>query len=284
MHQPVSRRSFLVASAALAVAAACGGGGGKDAEIKVDPDDTLPVDLSLVVSSYIHATGPEQRVALALITGDGPYTGTGKVSFTLDGQPVEAVRHSEGISLPYYVVRKAFDKAGVHEAAATVGGKRLTAALEVIDPATSKVPMLGQPLVSVPTPTSADARGVNPICTASPVCPLHDVSLDAALSAPDKKPIALLFATPALCQSRLCGPVLDNLLAVRAEFGDRIRMIHAEIYTDLQGKTTAPAVQAYHLEAEPFLFLAGADGVVRARLDNAYDRVEVRDALRALVA
>jgi hypothetical protein len=279
VQQPVSRRSFLVASAGLVAAAACGKS--KRPEIAVKPDD-LPKDLSLVVSSYIHTTGPEQRVTVALIKGDGPFTAAGPVKLSIDGQPVDAVLHSEGISLPYFLMHHTFDKAGVHDIDAVVGGKKLTAALEVSSPADSKVPLIGQPMISVPTPTVADSRGVNPICTRSPACPLHDVSLDAALA--EKRPIALLFATPALCQSRLCGPVLDNLLSVRDEFSAKVRMLHAEIYTDLQGKTTSPTVDAYHLDSEPFLFLAGADGVVRERLDNAYDKVEVRDALSRLVA
>jgi hypothetical protein len=82
----------------------------------------------------------------------------------------------------------------------------------------------------------------------------------------------------------LCGPVLGNLLAARDEFGAKVRMLHVEIYTDLSGKTIAPAVEAYGLESEPFLFLAGADGMVRERLDNAYDKAEVRDALARLTA
>jgi hypothetical protein len=253
-------------------------------EIKVKPSDAanLPKDLSLVVASYIHVAGVDQRVTVALIQGDGPFHAGGPVQLSIDNQPVQATLHTDGISLPYYLIHHTFPQPGIREIEAVVQGKKLTAPIEIVDAAKSQVPVEGRPLVRVPTPTPADPRGVNPVCTRQPACPLHDVSLDAALA--EKRPIALLFATPALCQSRLCGPVLDNLLAARDEFGSRVRMLHVEIYTDLQGKTLAPAVQAYHLESEPFLFLAGADGVVRARLDNAYDKVEVRDALGRLVS
>jgi hypothetical protein len=163
-----------------------------------------------------------------------------------------------------------------------VGGKTLTAPLQVVDPSAVQVPVPGRPMVRVATPTVADGRGVNPVCTRQPACPLHDVSLDAALD--EHRPLAVLFSTPALCQSRLCGPVLDRLLEQRDAFGSKVRFLHVEIYTDLGGKTLVPAVEAYHLEGEPFLFLAGADGVVRERLDNAYDRGELRGALDRLVA
>jgi hypothetical protein len=284
--QPVSRRSFLLASAGLAAAAACGKGSGKASDITVNKSDTNssnpPKDVSLVVASYIHVAGMDQRVTVALINPDqGPYQAKGPVQVSIDNQPVDAVLHSEGISLPYFLLHHTFAAAGIHEIEASFDGKKLTTPIEVVDPAKSQVPIEGKPLIRTPTPTPANSQGVNPICTRQPPCPFHDVSLDAAMD--QKKPIALIFATPALCQSRLCGPVLENLVSMKDQFAGRVTMIHSEIYTDLQGKTLTPAVQAYHLESEPFLFLADATGTVRARLDNAYDKVEVKDALTKLV-
>lgn len=280
----LSRRSFLLASAGLAVsaAAACSSDGDDGPEIEVSRDDTttLPVDLSLVVASYVHTAGIDERLTLALIRGNGPYTATGPVDIAIDGAPVQAELHKEGILLPYYLIRHRFSSPGIHEATAKVGDKTLKAAVQVTDAAASKVPVPGQPMPKVPSPTVADGRGVDPICTQRPPCPLHDVSLDAALD--EKKPLAVLFATPALCQSALCGPVLENLLAARDEFSGKVRMLHVEIYTDLTGKKLNPTVQQLNMEAEPFLFLVGADGIVKERLDNAYDRTEVRSALGRL--
>jgi hypothetical protein len=280
VRHPVSRRSFLLASAGLAVAAC----GKKKPDIDVTSDTTTaPKDVSLVVASYVHVAGIDERVTVALINANaGPVKADGPVAISIDGKPVEAVLHSEGISLPYYLIRHRFDAPGIHNIVAKAGKQTFTTPIEVGDAAAAKIPIPGKPLIRTATPTVADGRGVNPICTRQPACPLHDVSLDAALD--ENRPIAVLFATPALCQSQLCGPVLDNLLAARDEFGGKVRMLHSEIYVDLQGKTLTPAVEAYHLESEPFLFLAGADGVVRERLDNAYDKAEVRSALSKLVA
>lgn len=288
MRDPVSRRSFLLASAGLVIGAACGGGGndnaGDDDSIKVDKptEDNLPKDLSLVVASYVHVAGIDERVTVALLQGSGPYKTTEPVELSIDGQPVQSKMYNEGISLPYFLTRHRFDKPGVHDIKAKVGGRTLSTVVQVADPASVKVPYPGKPLIRTSTPTVANPQGVNPLCTLQPACPLHDVSLDAALD--EKKPLALLFATPALCQSQLCGPVLQNLLALRDEFSGKVRMLHAEIFTNLQGQTVTPAVTAYALESEPFLFLAGADGIVRDRLDNAYDKAEVREALTRLVA
>ena len=283
MDPKLTRRSFLVAGAGLAVAAACG----RDSDVTVKPErDDGPTNLSLVVASYVHTIGVEERVALALLQGSGPATPTGPITVAFkapDGavsSPVQATVHSEGISLPYFPVRHRFATTGVHEAVVTYGGRTLTAAINVNDQ-TVPIPIIGRPLISVPTPTVADPRGVDPICTKSPACPLHDMSLDAALAA--KRPVALLFSTPARCKSRLCGPVLENLLVHHAQFRDRVQFIHVEIYEQATSEKLAPAVAAYKLPGEPFLFLAGADGIVRDRLDNAFDRVEARAALERLV-
>lgn len=288
MASPVSRRTFLAASAGLALAAACGRGNDPGVEADKGDADEAPTDVALVVASYVHVTGIEERVTLALIRDKGPEEIDQALDVTLTGPDgkevgrIAPVLFREGITLPYLMFRHRFERPGTYEARVVHEGRPLKAAITVEDPADVKVPIPGRPLVNTPTPTVADNRGVSPICTRDPVCPLHEVSLDAALG--EGRPIALLFSTPALCKSQLCGPVLENLLAHHAEFGDRVRFLHAEIYTDTSGKTLAPAVTAYHLRSEPVLFLAGADGVVRDRLDNAFDRVEAGEALRRLVA
>ena len=284
MAAEVSRRTFLLASAGLAVAAACRDGG-SDIEVEGGSGNKLR-NPSLVLASYVHVAGIEQRVALALLDGNGPAHPTGPIEVAFkgpDGQvtaPVRADVHEDGISLPYFPVMHRFAAPGIHEAVVTHGGRTLTAAISVSNPEGFPMPYEGKPLLSVPTPTTADPRGVRPICTADPVCPLHEVSLDVALA--EKRPIALLFSTPARCKSRLCGPVLQNLLVHHDQFKDRVRFIHVDIYAEPNSEKLAPAVEAYKLPGEPFLFLADAGGIVRARLDNAFDRTEVRDALNRL--
>lgn len=285
MGPPVDRRSFLLAGAGLALAAACNRPGSDKPDIDVDNTGDEADRLSLVVASYVHVTGVDQRVTLALVHDDGPEDPGGPLEVvfeTPDGKELRArgELHTDGIELPYLLVRRRFAAPGPHVARVRYKGNDYTAAVLVQEPSKVEVPIPGTPLIPTPTPTVADNRGVSPICTRDPVCPLHDVSLDAALA--EKRPIALLFSTPALCQSQLCGPVLENLLAQHAAFGSRVRFLHVEIYIDMSGKTTAPAVQAYHLENEPFLFLADAQGIVRDRLDNAFDRAEVRAALERL--
>ena len=66
-----------------------------------------------------------------------------------------------------------------------------------------------------------------------------------------------------------------------------MRVVHLEVYRSLKvgfssRDALSPGMQAYHLTFEPVLFFAGADGVIRERLDGPFDAVECRDALGRL--
>jgi hypothetical protein len=136
------------------------------------------------------------------------------------------------------------------------------------------VPGPGDPLPKVPSPTTADPHGVNPICTRSPVCPFHTVSLDQAIGG--AKPIALLVSTPAFCQVAICGPVLDLLVDHKATLERAgFQVIHAEVYIDAKAQRTAPVVDALGLTFEPSLFLARGNGTVVERLDYIFDADEL---------
>ena len=100
-----------------------------------------------------------------------------------------------------------------------------------------------------------------------------------------KKPVVLLFATPALCQSRVCGPVVDVAEQVKAEYGDEVAFIHQEIYVDnVPGpENLRPQVKAYGLFTEPWLFVIDEHGKVATRIEGAFSVAELESALEPLV-
>jgi hypothetical protein len=105
------------------------------------------------------------------------------------------------------------------------------------------------------------------------------VSFNQALG---KRPIALLFSTPELCTSRVCGPVTDIIVQLQHEFGNRIAFIHQEIYVDNQpSKGLRPQLAAFHIETEPWLFTINPKGVIAARVEGAFGIEEARQALEA---
>ncbi len=237
--------------------------------------------------------GIAQRVTFGLGDAQGAILDNGPRSLDFevlqDNRVVDRItstRHAEGLARSYYPLTFRPATAGVYTARTNIDGERILATFLVA--AKVAIPQVGQPMVVLDTPTTTHHRGVNPICTRSPVCPLHKVNLRDALDA--RKPVAFLMATPAYCQTAICGPVLDVLVSQHAEFGDRVQMIHAEVYADgkkaaadIDKATLSPALRAYHLPFEPSLFLSHADGTIAARLDTTFDRAELRTALRSLV-
>lgn len=276
MGAVIDRRQFLVTAAALgALGATSGCGGSSTPAFTVLPD------------TFDFVVGVHQRVAVALADRKGnPVTPSRSARVRIGpaggslGDALPTTMHNQGVPA-YLLTSYTFPVPGPYTLRVTDGGHHGDLSITAIAPTATAVPLVGRPLIGVPTPTAARPLGVNPICTATPPCPFHAVSLDRALA--DHRLIALQFATPALCQSRLCGPVVQNLVAVHAPFTD-VTFIHAEIYTDLTGQQGSPPVLAYHLQHEPLLFLAGRDGVVRERIDNGYDRAEATAALQRLVA
>ena len=65
----------------------------------------------------------------------------------------------------------------------------------LFDPSKDPIPKPGENLPPFDTPTTADGRGVNPVCTRQPACALHDLTLTQALQT--GKPVAYLIGTPA---------------------------------------------------------------------------------------
>ena len=69
------------------------------------------------------------------------------------------------------------------------------------------------------------------------------------------KPVAYMVGTPAHCQTGTCAPALEFLVKSHARVGDKIVMVHADVYSDDAATTVAPAVAALGLEYEPVLYL-----------------------------
>jgi hypothetical protein len=289
------RRAFLLGSAATVTLAACGGSSGGNATATSAAGGTTTTDKDglFIVQFFgndLLRPGIEQRGTFGIADQEGILTKTApdKATFHIStsgqpvGQPIVVPKHSDGLPRPYYPLVFTPPAAGVYDVKADTGTTvTRSASFQVVEASKVAVPQVGDAMRSVATPTPDDKRGVNPICTRSPECPLHDVSLDHALT--EHRPLAFLVATPKFCQVAICGPVLDILLSQQDQFPS-VRMLHAEVYTDDTASITTPAVQTYSLDYEPALFLASADGILRRRLDTIFDTTELQEGLRAISA
>jgi hypothetical protein len=242
--------------------------------------------LVLLPPQGVLITDGEQRVPVAIADAEGVPVREGLEPRdfqirTDTGEPtvVTVEPHSDGVPTPYYPIRFTPAGPGIHEITAVDEPGFNAVTLDIGD--STLIPIPGQALPVEHTPTSANARGVDPICTRDPACALHEVDLADALGA---GPVALVIATPEFCQTAICGPVLDLLIEALPDY-PMITAIHAEVYADpLSGDDPragglAPITDAFALSFEPTLYLMDATGTVVTRLDSVYDRVELREAL-----
>ena len=140
------------------------------------------------------------------------------------------------------------------------------------------VPEPGEDAIEIETPTKADVGGdVAQIDTRVPPSTMHDENFADVLG---KRPIVLTFATPALCQSRVCGPVVDIVEQVKAGYDGDAEFIHMEIYNDNElDKGFRQQVLDWKLPTEPWVFTIDAGGKVAASLEGAFSAQELEAAI-----
>jgi hypothetical protein len=205
----------------------------------------------------------------------------------------ETVAKDPDAAKSLYVAELRTKRAGNY---AVLGVAKLDGRLVATDPIylgvgqPSKVPQVGQKAPLITTPTVKSVGGdVSKIDTRTPPDSMHDVNFADVLG---KKPIILVFATPALCQSRVCGPVVDIAEELKSEHKSEAAFIHMEIYngnkigqgcldgTRLQDQCLRPQVLAYHLPTEPWAFAIDRHGKIVSRLEGAFSKSELENALK----
>jgi hypothetical protein len=177
-------------------------------------------------------------------------------------------------------------KTGIHRAlvvSEVSKGRRIAATLdfEAVSPKEDEIPDVGEKAPAVKTDTLASLKGDDELLsTRDPAAPeLHDAVFADVLG---KKPVALLFATPALCASRVCGPVVDEALQLKASYGDRVTFIHQEVFAaNDPNEGLRPPLQRFNLRTEPWLFTVKADGTIAARLEGSFGLRAFERALKA---
>jgi hypothetical protein len=186
-----------------------------------------------------------------------------------------------------YVADIPFKKAGQYDVLGIARvGNRLVAAtsaapgLQVVSAGDDPIPGKGDPAPRIHTPTEADAGGdLASIDTRIPPSSMHANDFADVVG---KKPVVLLFATPQLCQSRVCGPVVDVAEQVKADMGgDDVEFIHMEVFRDNDiAKGLRPQLSAFNLQTEPWVFAFDKSGKVAARLEGAYSVAELEQVVK----
>ena len=154
--------------------------------------------------------------------------------------------------------------------------------------AQSTVPPISAAAPKTKQPVLRDVSSINEIDSSNPPRPeLHSLTVADAIDS--GKPSIVAFATPAFCQTRFCGPVVDDVVAPLAkDYAGRANFIHIEPYNladARKGKLVPiPQLDEWGLQSEPYLFVLDAKGRVSATFEGIAERAEVAAALDAVLA
>jgi hypothetical protein len=228
---------------------------------------------------------PDADVAIYLSRGadgevEGPYPARRESLQTEAAFASETVSDDPTSATVAYVSEVEFDRPGEWRPIAVMrdGGEAqrfLMPSVEVGEyPA---IPGRGEMAPKIHTPTVDDVGDIRLIETRSPPDTMHETDFADVVG---KQPVVLLFSTPALCASRVCGPVVDVAEQVHEATGDEVAFIHQEVYVDNDpGKGVRPQLKAYGLQTEPWLFVVDAEGRIDTRIEGAFSVADLERAV-----
>jgi hypothetical protein len=297
-------RLLVVLAAALGVAgcgsSTSGNGSAEPGTLGAELARTGP-DVALIQGTSDYAVGPV-RVTFLVIDSksrsierpharvwvgpslDAPPTTSTEAALEPIGIPGKSESATGGVTR-IYVARFSLARPGKYTLVAQPEGAKIQGLATLDVRRRPQAPAVGERAVPSRTPTLASAHGdVASLTTANP----PDLSLlrySVGESVKAHAPFVLVFATPKFCSSRTCGPVVDVAQAVQRRFaGSGVRFIHVEVYTDnnpAQGFNRW--FREWRLPSEPWVFLVGRDGRIKARFEGSVSAAELSAAVQRLL-
>src|SRR5207302_695001 len=118
---------------------------------------------------------------------------------------------------------------GLQVTASRPNGAHLSQQLAFNVLANPVVPGVGQAAPASHSPTTRDADATT-IDSGRPPDDMHQISMAAAIA--QHRATLIIFASPAFCTSRTCGPEVKVVQSLEPAYKDRLTFIHVEIYRD----------------------------------------------------
>jgi len=193
----------------------------------------------------------------------------------------------------------------------TIGPIQL--ALQVLPP--DQVLNVGDPAPRSRQKIASDVTDITEIDSMSPPDPLHVAAIADAVTS--GKPSVILFGTPAFCETRTCGPVMETvMLPLYETYKDQANFIHVEPYLleelrsgvglcavpafnaefarqgigerggecpRASGEEIQAAGESWELTTEPIVFVIDGDGKIAGKFEGIVGPQEVEELLSQLV-
>ena len=141
---------------------------------------------------------------------------------------------------------------------------------------------LGAPAPPSHNLIASDVSDLRQIDTSDPPDPrLHQMRIADAIA--QSKPQVIVFATPQLCTSRVCGPVVDVVRMLIPTYGERVVFTHQEVWQDATAQALSPIMVEWNLHTEPWIFVVDGQGIIRAKFEGLTTVRELEAALQQVL-
>ncbi len=321
------RSLLLPLLGALVIGIAACGGSGDDGDAPTETDKTvltpLPdgVLLPIVISSDL-AVGENRFLVGLQVQETGELVlgadlelafflldnGEDTLKFERDAEPIVIMRsythtHEDGLvetheagEVGAYRTTADFDVPGLWGVEVT-GTTAEGAALEPLRPTFSvnEEPFglaIGDPAPRTEQVLVSDVDDIREIDSSeNPIPEQHDMTVADAVTS--GLPTVIAIATPAFCQSQICGPTKTFFDDLYNEYSDDANFVHVEPF-HVQAVRDGECAQLFdcrtgivdewRLQSEPWVFIVDADGNIAAKFDGMVTFEEMADALEELIA
>jgi len=219
---------------------------------------------------------PDETITLVATSLDAP-----DIQITTEAEFVWVVPDAFGL----YRADVPFDRPGLWEIDFAISTGETSAPFLVDVLAAPSTVAAGDAAPLIATPTSGDTPIVDLTTDPDPMPSLYEMSLDEAFT--NGRQSVVIFATPAYCTSASCGPLLLQTKDAAGTFDD-VNFIHVEVYSGFNEEGfqpdvdhLVPAVEAFRLPSEPWIFVIDDNGLVKSRLEGVLGEGELEEAINS---
>lgn len=211
--------------------------------------------------------------------------------------PITTVTHADGEThthggenenrVGYYVAVK-FDHDGpwgVLVQATLKDGTKATTSVGFDVYAKPNIPAPGMAAYKSDNLIKTDVTNIAEIDSGTPPDDMHDVKIKDAIAA--GRPLVILFATPAFCTSRFCGPVEQEVESMQATYKDKVDFVHIEIWRNFDQQLLNPTAKEWLLWPngevhEPVVYVVDKSGVIYNRWEGPVSKNIMEDSVKAV--
>ena len=251
-------------------------------------------EISVVLATTDLAVG-ENRVAFAVLDAGGGLVSQEDVyaSFFSEGSQEGFETESGAVFRQWpsgrglYTVQARFDEPGSWriDVDTAIGGQVARGSAEFRVGLVSGSPALGAAAPASRNKTLRDVEHIEELTTdGMPDRELYSMTIAEALEAGE--PLVVTFATPAFCTTATCGPQLEALKEVKAQYPERVGFIHVEVFDnplemreDYTSARVVSAVEEWGLKTEPFTFVIDSAGIVSAKFEGFVTAEELIESI-----